>query len=111
MAKFLFLIFLIILSQICVAQISKLDSIYIAPGGNTTFKLMFVSNNGEAAKIIAKQDIENDSIFILLSSGISPITYSTDAIFEVKYKVHFYDYGCSGASSENMKSYNHAVFD
>jgi hypothetical protein len=111
MTKLFYLLFFVTYSHLCLGQISKNDSIFIIPGGSTSFKLKFLSENSEAAKIIAKQDIENDSIFILLSSGISPVVYTTDSIFEVKYKVHFNDYGCSGASKGNMKNYNYVVFD
>jgi hypothetical protein len=72
MARFFCLLFFVIISYTSLAQISKTDSIFIKQKGNTFFGLMFLSNNGEAARIIAKQDLNNNCIIIFLSGGIHP---------------------------------------
>lgn len=58
---------------------------------------------------LIQEDIQNNSIFILLQSGISPIVYSTDIVFEKKYNLHFIDEGC--VSSFCAKEYNFLIFD
>ena len=59
----------------------------------------------------AKQDIENGIPNIFLQSGIAPVVFSTDSIFENKYKVIYHDQGCSGAEKELVQLYNHQIYD
>jgi hypothetical protein len=47
---------------------------------------------------------------LLLFSGIASIVYDSDSIFESKYKIDYYDYGCIGESEDCMKDYNMEVF-
>jgi hypothetical protein len=77
---------------------------------SNAIQLIFAETNDEAKKL-AKQDIENGNLFLFIQSGIAPVVYSTDSIFENTYKVHYYEQGCTGPDYELMKEYNHMVFD
>ncbi|MGO3708153.1 MAG: hypothetical protein ACTJGA_09950 [Mesonia hippocampi] len=72
-------------------------------------KLTFVSELTEA-KNLARQDIDKGTPFLLLQSGIAPVVYTTDSIFENKFRVYYYEQGCSGSDNELMKAYNIEIF-
>jgi len=72
-------------------------------------KLTFVTEMTEA-KNLARQDIDKGTPFLLLQSGIAPVVYTTDSIFENKFRVYYYDHGCTGPDNELMKAYNIAIF-
>lgn len=73
-------------------------------------KLTFVTTNTEAIEI-AKFDIDKETPFIFLQSGITPIVYTTDSVFENKFKVYYYEQGCVGPDYELMKEYNYVIFN
>ncbi|TGE18919.1 FEKKY domain-containing protein [Hymenobacter elongatus] len=73
-------------------------------------KLTFVTTKTEAIEL-AKNDIEKGTPFILLQSGIAPVVYATDSIFESKFKVYYYEQGCVGPNNELMKEYNYVIFN
>ncbi|MGO3719474.1 MAG: hypothetical protein ACTJGD_09090 [Mesonia hippocampi] len=71
--------------------------------------MTFVSELTEA-KNLARQDIDKGTPFLLLQSGIAPVVYTTDSIFENKFRVYYYEQGCSGSDNELMKAYNIEIF-
>lgn len=73
-------------------------------------KLMFATTKEDAIEI-AKNDIKKGIPFILLQSGIAPVVYTTDSIFESKFKAYYYEYGCVGPDDKLMKVYNFVIFD
>ena len=73
-------------------------------------KLTFVTSKTEVIEL-AKYDIEKGTPFIFLQSGIAPIVYTTDSIFEKKFKVYYYEQGCVGPDNELMKEYNYVIFN
>ncbi|MFC6224087.1 hypothetical protein ACFP2F_12625 [Hymenobacter artigasi] len=77
-------------------------------------KLIFVTpgNAGcEAGEALAKKDIADDIPFLCLAGGIAPMAFMpTDSLFEQKYNVHYYEFGCSPADNTCMMSYNAKVF-
>ncbi len=72
-------------------------------------KLTFVTEITEA-KNLARQDIDKGTPFLLLQSGIAPVVYTTDSIFENKFRVYYYEQGCTGPDNELMKAYNIEIF-
>ena len=72
-------------------------------------KLTFVTEISEA-KNLARQDIDKGTPFLLLQSGIAPVVYTTDSIFENKFRVYYYEQGCTGPDNELMKAYNIEIF-
>ena len=60
---------------------------------------------------LAKQDIENGIPFLLLQGGIAPVIIATDPQFEDKYKIYFYEYGCTGPDQNLIEDYNKIIFD
>jgi hypothetical protein len=71
--------------------------------------LTFVTEISEA-KDLAQQDVDKGTPFLLIQSGIAPVVYSTDSIFENKFQVYFYEKGCTGPDNELMKAYNIEIF-
>ena len=60
---------------------------------------------------LAKSDIANQKMFLLLSSGISPIVYSTDLRFENDFKIKYLESGCTGPKEEFAIEYNNTIFN
>lgn len=60
---------------------------------------------------MALKDIKEGKPKLLLAGGIAPVVYTTDNDFSNKYKVSFYDYGCSPARQECMLAYNTTIFN
>jgi hypothetical protein len=58
-----------------------------------------------------KSDIKNHSIFLFLQGGIAPVIYPKDTVFENKYGVYFYDFGCISPGYECVIKYNEGVFE
>ncbi len=73
-------------------------------------KLIFVTSN-EEVKDLAKSDIGKGLPFLLIQSGIGPVTYPTDSIFESNFKVYYYEEGCTGPDIELMETYNFEIFN
>jgi len=73
-------------------------------------KLTFVTTKVQAIEL-AKNDIKKGTPFILLQSGIAPVVYMTDSIFESKFKAYYYEQGCVAPDYELMKAYNFVIFD
>ena len=72
-------------------------------------KLLFSQKSD--VKNLAEKDIEDGNPFLLLQGGIAPVIISTDPKFEDKYKIYFYDYGCTGPDQNLIKEYNKAIFE
>lgn len=89
---------------------SLADSIIINSDMTSYSKLIFINNCNHAEKI-AEIDLKKGHVYILLSGGIAPKVYSNDSIFEKKYNIQFYDYGCVAAQKECIVHYNRIVFN
>ena len=72
-------------------------------------KLIFATEISEA-KNLARQDIDKGTPFLLLQSGIAPVVYTTDSIFENKFRVYYYEQGCTVPDNDLMKAYNIEIF-
>lgn len=73
-------------------------------------KLYFAADV-ERAQELAQEDIQRKLPFLLLRSGEAPVVYMQDSIFERKYQVFYYEYGCLAPDQEFMEAYNAVVFD
>jgi len=72
-------------------------------------KLIFAEDTKKAREL-AEKDIVEGLPFLVLQSGISPVVYSSDKEFERKYKVYYYEEGCTGAEIDKAIAYNHRIF-
>lgn len=68
-------------------------------------------DNREKTEQLFKKDLKRGRIFLLLQGGIAPVTYTTDDFFQRKYKVYYYDFGCTAPDEECIKQYNHLAFN
>lgn len=60
----------------------------------------------------ARVDWENGTAKLLLSGSIAPVANTrADTRFEKKYKILYYDFGCTPIIGECIKSYNEQIFD
>lgn len=103
------IIFLFIIQSILVSGHSTVisDDIY-----NKSSKRSLISAITKERTIkFAKLDIENGIPNIFLNSGIAPVVFSTDSIFENKYKIIYNEQGCGGADKELVQLYNHQIYD
>lgn len=107
MKKLLFLPFLLIQTCFCMSQTDTTKTEYLKK--SSLHKLHLVIGN-EEAEALAQYDWENGFPVLLLQSGNAPIHYSTDTVFEEKYKIRYFDYGCTGPNKEKIKAYNSIIF-
>ena len=76
----------------------------------TDFHLI-ITADCEVNKEIAEIDIENKKPRLLLIGSIAPIIYNNQCIFEKKYNIEYYDFGCLPPSEECVIQYNKTVFN
>ena len=116
--KITIIVLTLIFSISSLAQVDVQEEIVFSRIGNLTeeqitssgpAKLLFA--NKSEIKNLAKQDIENGHPFLLLQGGIAPVLIATDPQFEDKYKIYFYEYGCTGADQNLIENYNKIIFD
>lgn len=62
-------------------------------------------------KDVAEHDIRQKSPRLLILGGIAPVIYSDQHVFEDKYKVKYFDYGCISPGFECMIDYNKSIFE
>lgn len=60
---------------------------------------------------IAKNDVKNNKIRLLLVGGIAPLINSNDSEIEKKYSFNYYDYGCIAPPIECIEQYNKVIFE
>ncbi|WP_299991871.1 carboxypeptidase-like regulatory domain-containing protein [uncultured Pontibacter sp.] len=58
----------------------------------------------------AKGDIASGKPKLLLVGSIAPVVYKNQHVFERKYKVEYFDFGCTPPAYECIKEYNKAIF-
>ncbi|WP_108171852.1 hypothetical protein [Christiangramia gaetbulicola] len=93
--------------DIVFSRIGNLTDEQIDSSGPT--KLFFAKKS--EVKKLAKQDIENGIPFLLLQGGVAPVIIATDPQFEEKYKIYFYEYGCTGPDQNLIEEYNKIIFN
>jgi hypothetical protein len=72
-------------------------------------KLLFADSLSQVIRL-AKKDIASGAPYLLLRSGISPIVYPSDSIFEQSYKIRYFEWGCTGPDQELLLAYNQVIF-
>lgn len=107
MKKILLLLMCFTFSLLALAQSRRITDDEINKSGAS--QLIFIETKEEAHEL-AKKDISKGLPFILLKSGIAPVVYPKDSIFQYKYKVFYKDYGCAGPAYELMEAYNFVMF-
>ena len=83
----------------------------VYPGGNSLALIVSspATKGAEAARL-ADLDIAAGHSFLLLQSGIVPLVYPGDSAFYSKYKVAYWEEGCTGPGLVTMQAYNWRVF-
>jgi hypothetical protein len=103
-------IFLLIFFAVGLSSFGQVDSLSDAQinlsGAN---RVEFADGDKEIQKL-AKFDIENQTPFILLYGGNRQFVSTSDEVFEKKYKIYFYNYGCLAPSEAVEKIYNTITF-
>lgn len=72
-------------------------------------KLIFVNSIIQAIDL-ANTDITKDTPFLLLQGGIAPVIYVGDTEFQNRFRIFYYDYGCTGPSEQIAIEYNRVMF-
>ena len=72
-------------------------------------KLIFESEISRAQEL-ARNDIQRGIPFLLVQSGIAPRVYTTDSLFENRFKVYYHELGCTGPDEELINAYNIEIF-
>lgn len=57
-----------------------------------------------------KADVENNNVKLYILGGFVPAVTEADRKFEEKYKVRFYDFGCTPPPLDYYKEYNTMTF-
>jgi len=109
MRKNLFIISVILsISAFSQEEIETVDS--------NNFQNSYVSkvtsaNNISEAEKFAKEDIENNSLFLIVPGGIVPTIYASDFGFKSNYGVSMINFGCEPLDKKFAVAYNMKVFD
>lgn len=99
--------FLLNLSLLSYGQTRELtDEDYNSSGA---IKLIFETEI-PGARELARQDIEKGTPFLLIQSGIAPVVYTTDGIFESQYKAYYYEQGDVAPNTQLITAYNIEIF-
>jgi len=64
----------------------------------------------EVDSLQAELDIKQGKAKLLLAGGIAPIHYRGQEVFERKFSISYYDYGCIAPSNKCIMDYNKAMF-
>ena len=59
---------------------------------------------------LAENDMSKGAFFLLLQSGLGPVVYTSDKLFEQKFGVQYFEEGCSAPPKECMMVYNVRIF-
>ena len=90
---------------------SQLTGKVVYPRGNSlAIMLASPANKGAEAARLADLDIAAGHLLLFLQSGIAPAVYLGDSAFCRKYKVAYWEEGCSGPGLVSMQAYNARVF-
>jgi hypothetical protein len=101
------IILLMLSSEMAFSQAVKITDEQFNQSG--AVKLIYIDSK-EAATEIAENDIKNGLPFLLLQSGISPVSYPDDYKFEETFEVHYFDLVCTGPKQEYVIAYNKRIF-
>jgi hypothetical protein len=101
------LICFLLLATAAIGQHRQLTDADITASGAK--QLLFADLNGLEADRLAEKDIAAQTPFLILQSGVAPVAYATDSVFEQKFGVYYREEGCSGSETARAKQYNARV--
>ncbi|MBT2560631.1 hypothetical protein J7E50_07270 [Pedobacter sp. ISL-68] len=58
---------------------------------------------------LANDDLKNGRVKFLIQGGFAPVYYKGQEIFEKKYNISYYEFGCVMPSDISIKHYNKVV--
>ena len=94
-----------------IAYYGEIDSLVIIENRNIKdFDFVFLSDC-EINSEIAKQDLKNGKPRLLIYGGIAPVEYTNQHIFEEKYHIEYFSYGCISPPYNCVLEYNQLIFD
>jgi len=108
MKKILFILLFFTFNKVAFGQNRILTDEDFNNSGPT--KMTFIENCDQVENLFT-DDLKKKTLFLLLQSGIAPAVGLTDKVFENKYQVYYYDFGCEAPNLECVKTYNDFVFD
>ncbi|MDP3150097.1 MAG: carboxypeptidase-like regulatory domain-containing protein [Ignavibacteria bacterium] len=89
----------------------KDTSIYLAEGTPKTITI-FLNTDCIYDSTKAVEDLKNGKAKLLIAGGIAPMANSKEDLeFEAKYKVQYYDFGCTPPAYECISQYNKIIFE
>ncbi|MBB6240241.1 hypothetical protein HDC90_004909 [Pedobacter sp. AK013] len=72
-----------------------------------------VVNNTDTSKVysikLANADLKNGRVKFLIQGGFAPVYYKGQELFEKKYNITYYEFGCVMPSDISIKHYNKVV--
>ena len=93
---------------------SKIDTIIMINNSDITdFRFVVYTDCSASSHFneqVALKDIKAGKPKLLLFSGIAPVYYVNQKNFERKYKITYYDFGCTPDLEECMLAYNRIIF-
>ncbi len=89
----------------------QVDTISLSQTRTSGAVMVKFAETKEQVVDLAKSDIENHTMYLLVLSGISPVAYSTDLQFENEFKVKYLESGCTGPKEEFADEYNFTIFN
>jgi len=104
-------LFLALIYQNSSAQVKKITDILL---NKSTFNKIRFEDPARCDSIEkwAKSDIDNQTVFLFIQSGIAPVLYKADSIFENKYGVYFADFGDVSIADEScIVKYDFLIFN
>ncbi|GAB2705045.1 hypothetical protein GCM10027037_33410 [Mucilaginibacter koreensis] len=87
----------------------KLDSTFII-NGHSIIPFIIELNACDIDASQAVVDIQHSNVKLLLAGGIAPVYYHGQETFEMKYKLKYYEYGCTPPDQTCMLAYNKVIF-
>lgn len=97
--------------DLTIEQKNKLDSIVMNNDKLSSPQKLFRLYDYQKTIIVAKKDIQKNTIYLFAYGGSAPIIYTTDEMFEQKYNLTYDPGSCINPEYECLKNYNYTIFD
>jgi hypothetical protein len=78
---------------------------------NKSVSKVISTDNISEAEIFAQEDIQINSLFLIVPGGIAPTINASDFDFKSKYGVSMISFGCEPLNKKIAAAYNMKVFD
>ncbi|WP_299707069.1 hypothetical protein [uncultured Pontibacter sp.] len=90
---------------------SELDSLIVIKTESLTDLNIVLVADCPFNRSSAEKDIKKGNPKLLLVGSIAPVVYTGQNYFERKYKVQYYDFGCTPPADACIEEYNQKVFE